>query len=363
MTEPTTRPPSFAVISGEQVHEAIGGREVQVTRMVEAAYRLHGEGATVNPDSYFLRFPDRPSSRIIALPASVGGPVGVHGIKWISSFPENVADGLPRASAVLILNDAETGYPFACLESSIISAARTAASAALAATVLTGRRELRAGFFGVGLIARYLHTYLAANGFSFSALGVHDLDPGHAAGFKGYLERTETAPVTIHDKPEDLIRSSDLVVFATVAGEPHVADPDWFSHHPLVLHISLRDLAPEIILSSYNIVDDVDHCLKAGTSPPPGRAADGEPRLRRRHPPRRPDRRGRAARGPDRGVLAVRPGRPRPGGGPLRLRPGGVLGRPADGAGVLPRAQTLRLISARAGMPPLWMRNAATSRR
>ncbi|MEW2359961.1 2,3-diaminopropionate biosynthesis protein SbnB [Spirillospora sp. NPDC029432] len=262
-----TQPPSFAVIPGSQVHEAIGGREERVTRMVEAAYRLHGEGATVNPDSYFLRFPDRPSSRIIALPASVGGTVGVHGIKWISSFPENVANGLPRASAVLVLNDAETGYPFACLESSIISAARTAASAALAATALTGRRELRAGFFGVGLIARYLHTYLAGNGFTFTELGVHDLNPEHAEGFKGYLERGGTAPVTVHDKPEDLIRSSDLVVFATVAGEPHVTDPSWFGHDPLVLHISLRDLSPEIILSSYNVVDDVDHCLKANTSP------------------------------------------------------------------------------------------------
>ncbi|NED58602.1 2,3-diaminopropionate biosynthesis protein SbnB, partial [Micromonospora aurantiaca] len=106
-----TQVPAFAVVSGAQVHEAVAGREEQVTRMVEAAYRLHGEGLTVNPDSYFLRFPDRPSDRIIALPASVKGDVGVHGIKWISSFPGNVANGVPRASAVLILNDAETGYP------------------------------------------------------------------------------------------------------------------------------------------------------------------------------------------------------------------------------------------------------------
>lgn len=262
--------PSFAVVSGAQVHEAINGREAQVTRMIEAAYRLHGQGATVNPDSYFLRFPDRPSSRIIALPASVKGEVNVHGIKWISSFPENVAAGIPRASAVLILNDTETGYPFACLESSIISAARTAASAALAAVELSERRGVRptrVGFIGVGLIARYIHTYLAGNGFEFDELGVHDLSREHAEGFKSYLQRTEHGSVTIHETAEDLIKSSDLVVFATVAGEPHVTDPAWFGHNPLVLHISLRDLSPEIILSSYNVVDDVEHCMKANTSP------------------------------------------------------------------------------------------------
>lgn len=262
--------PTFAVISGAQVHQAINGKEAQVTRMIEAAYRLHGEGATVNPDSYFLRFPDRPSSRIIALPASVKGDVNVHGIKWISSFPENVSAGIPRASAVLILNDTETGYPFACLESSIISAARTAASAALAAVELSerrGARPTRVGFIGVGLIARYIHTYLAGNGFKFEELGIFDLSAEHAEGFKDYLERTEPGQVTVHGTAEDLIRSSDLIVFATVAGEPHVTDPAWFEHNPLVLHISLRDLSPEIILSSYNVVDDVEHCMKAGTSP------------------------------------------------------------------------------------------------
>jgi N-[(2S)-2-amino-2-carboxyethyl]-L-glutamate dehydrogenase len=64
-----------------------------------------------------------------------------------------------------------------------------------------------------------------------------------------------------------LIRSSDVVVFATVAAEPHVQDVSWFDHNPLVLHVSLRDLAPEILLASTNVVDDVEHCLKANTSP------------------------------------------------------------------------------------------------
>ncbi|HVE95462.1 MAG TPA: 2,3-diaminopropionate biosynthesis protein SbnB [Pseudonocardiaceae bacterium] len=278
LSEPLTVPP-FAVISGAQVQRALQGRENQIMKEVEAAYRLHGAGDSVNPPSYFLRFPDRPSSRIIALPASIGGQVRVDGLKWISSFPENVAAGIPRASAVLILNDHDTGYPFACLESSIISATRTAASAALAADWLSRsrRRPTRVGFFGVGLIARYIHTFLAGTGWSFDEIGVHDLSTDNATGFcayltdylkEGQLEHSGTASrITVHDSSEQLIRSSDLVVFATVAAAPHVSDLSWFEHNPLVLHVSLRDLAPEIVLASTNIVDDIEHCMKANTSP------------------------------------------------------------------------------------------------
>ena len=70
----------------------------------------------------------------------------------------------------------------------------------------------------------------------------------------------------MHESAEELVRNSDLVVFATVAGTPHVTDPDWFSHHPVVLHVSLRDLSADVVLSATNIVDDVEHCLKADTS-------------------------------------------------------------------------------------------------
>ncbi|QTE01553.1 2,3-diaminopropionate biosynthesis protein SbnB [Streptomyces cyanogenus] len=262
--------PTFAVISGRQVQQALTGRERELVELVAATYRLHGAGDSVNPPSYFLRFPDRPTARIIALPASIGGPTRVDGVKWISSFPDNVRSGLPRASAVLILNDHDTGYPFACLESSVISATRTAASAALAADWLsrTRTRPRRVGFFGTGLIARYIHTFLAGTGWTFDAIGVHDLSADSTAGFRGYLRQAgATGQITVHDSAEDLVRSSDLVVFATIAGRPHVTAPGWFEHNPVVLHVSLRDLAPEILLTAANFVDDVEHCLQADTSP------------------------------------------------------------------------------------------------
>src|ERR687895_2851013 len=269
MPESITVPP-FAVISGAQVRDALRGREHQIVELVEAPYRLHSAGDSVNPPSYFLLFPDRPTARIIALPASIGGQVQVDGLKWISSFPDNVAAGIPRASAVLILNDHDTGYPFACMESSIISATRTAASAALGADRLTQgrRRPTRVGFIGTGLIARYIQMFLAGTGWSFDEIGVHDLSADSAAGFRGHLERSGVAGrITVHDSAEQPIRSSDLVVFATVSSKPHIHEVSWFAHNPVVLHVSLRDLAPEILLASTNVVDDVGHCLKANTSP------------------------------------------------------------------------------------------------
>jgi ornithine cyclodeaminase len=261
--------PSFAVIPGTLVYELIGGQEKRVIEAIENAYRIHGAGDTVNPASYFLSLKDRPRCRIIALPASVGGDIRADGLKWISSFPGNVSAGLPRASAVLVLNDQQTGYPLCCMEGSIVSAARTAAFATIGASWLShGRPRLaRVGFVGAGLIARYIHSYLTAAGWTFDEVGVHDIRADSAAGFQAYLRRSPAAGrIRVHRRAENLVRSSDLVVFATVAPKPHITEPAWLEHNPLILHISLRDLAAEIILGAANVVDDVEHCLTANTS-------------------------------------------------------------------------------------------------
>ncbi|MEV0230721.1 2,3-diaminopropionate biosynthesis protein SbnB [Nonomuraea sp. NPDC050786] len=260
MRDDTLVVPEFGVVPASSVRRTLAGTERQVIDLVERAYRDHGDRLTANPPSYFLRFPDRPAARIIALPASIRGDAAVDGLKWISSFPANTAAGIPRASGVLVLNDPATGHPYACLEASLISAARTAASAVLAADWLTrgGSRPVRVGYVGCGLIARTIHSYFTATGWSFESVAAYDAVPANAARF---------APgVVVHDTAEELMRACDLVVFATVAATPHVSAPEALERHPLVLHVSLRDLAPELIAEAANVVDDVDHCLRAGTS-------------------------------------------------------------------------------------------------
>lgn len=264
-----TATPTFSVVSGEQVRAVLAAKEPLVVDLVRRTYLAHDAGLTANPPSYFLRFEDRPAERIIALPASISADNPVNGIKWIASVPSNIERGLPRASAVAILNDPASGYPYACMESSIISAARTAASAALAADVLSRsrKRPRRLGIVGAGLIARHVHQYLAGTGWDFDAVGVFDIRSAQADAYVAEVRRADCgAAVRAYDDVELLIADSDLVVFATVAAEPHVWDTRCFEHAPLVLNISLRDLGPEIILSAVNVVDDVEHCLKANTS-------------------------------------------------------------------------------------------------
>jgi ornithine cyclodeaminase len=55
-------------------------------------------------------------------------------------------------------------------------------------------------------------------------------------------------------------------VLATTAAGPHLQDPALFTTGQTILHLSLRDLGVSVILSGQNIVDDVEHCMKAQTS-------------------------------------------------------------------------------------------------
>jgi N-[(2S)-2-amino-2-carboxyethyl]-L-glutamate dehydrogenase len=260
----------LSIVNGKTVFDIVRARRAECIDVVRDAYLAHAQGHSVNPDSYFLRFPEKPDCRIIALPAFIGDGFGVAGLKWIASYPGNVQRGFPRASAVLVLNSYDTGYPFAILESSIISAARTAASAALAAYWLSGqsRRAHSLGIVGTGFIARYVYDFLVDTGWAIEDVRLYDRSPLESEKFRTTTCRLEQhRAVTIEPDVEQLVRASDLILFTTVASVPHIADVALFEHNPLVLHVSLRDLAPQILLRSQNVVDDVEHVMKANTSP------------------------------------------------------------------------------------------------
>jgi ornithine cyclodeaminase len=257
------------IVRGHEVDTLLGGRELDIIGLVERAYIAHRAGQSSLPHSTFLRFPHEDRNRIIALPAYLGGDgFEVAGVKWVSSFPENINHGMERASAVIVLNSAQTGRPEAIIEGSIISARRTAASAALAAQRLSRGRDVSvAGIIGTGLINFEVVRFLLAACPEIRRLLVFDLDARRTAQFKQQCEElSDGLEVVAAASVAQILRESMLISLATTAIDPHISDVSECSPGATILHVSLRDLTPEAILTCDNIVDDVDHVCRARTS-------------------------------------------------------------------------------------------------
>ena len=261
------------VLGARDVAGVLRGREQAVVDAVRTAYLLHEHGQSSMPLSTFLDLPD-PTTRMIALAAQLGGETPVAGIKWIASFPGNLASGLPRASAVIVLNSMDTGRPVALLEGARISAARTAASAALAAAAIAGA-PASTGLVGCGVINREILRYCRLLCPSIERVVAYDREPGRAAGLVEELSGPargggpETEP-TIKAEAADSVTATcaecELVSFATTAASPHVGADAIHAGVATILHVSLRDLDPLALAEVDNVVDDVDHVFRASTS-------------------------------------------------------------------------------------------------
>ncbi|QOL15225.1 2,3-diaminopropionate biosynthesis protein SbnB [Dickeya dianthicola] len=257
----------FYVITSTDVHSWLSKNKKEISKIVKESYCLFHEGKITNPDSYFLRFPDSEKNRIIALPASINTNEGICGIKWISSFPENLENGLNRASAVIILNDRITGYPIACIEGSQISAIRTAASAVAGAEYLHHKKNHIdcLAIIGTGLISFSILEYFLTSGWIIDKVIISDTLNNKRTSFIKKFQSLSDVPIEWAETSYAITRS-DMIILATSAVTPHIHDPKLLSHNPTLLHISLRDLGEDIILNADNYVDDSSHAIKAKTS-------------------------------------------------------------------------------------------------
>lgn len=256
----------FKIIKGGVISNYLMNNSFAVAEEVKKTYLYHKEGRTNNPDSYFLTFPDNDKNRIIALPASIEAEdKKVSGIKWIASYPDNIEKNLQRASATLLLNDYETGYPIACLEASQISAHRTAASGAIAveALVSNGRKVRSISLVGCGVLGQKIIDYI--NLFDLGACKLNAFDANETYADHFVEKNKNKIPCEKVNSLKEAFEA-ELVILTTTASKPYINKNNVKITNQIILNISLRDIDTDIIEEALNIVDDVDHCLKAQTS-------------------------------------------------------------------------------------------------
>jgi len=251
-------------VSADVIELILSENRTEIIDLVAKTYQSFYDGFALNPDTYSLKFPQKANSRINALPAYVGQEINLAGMKWVASFPDNVTRNKQRASAIIIINSFETGYPLALLDGTQISSARTAASAALAARLLNPTKSSDCfAIYGAGIINRDLVKFLLDDGWALPRVQIRDPDSESKAVFENFCTELgcETEQFILNSAPNEC----DLVSFATTALDP------WYEYeirsHQTILHISLRDIVPNRLGGNVrNIVDDVSHAVKANTS-------------------------------------------------------------------------------------------------
>ncbi|MFE9245780.1 2,3-diaminopropionate biosynthesis protein SbnB [Nocardiopsis sp. NPDC006938] len=258
------------VLRRADVRAVLDGEEKTVLDVVARTYAAHDRGEDALPHSVFLRFPGNTTDRVIGLPAYVGGSEPAIGMKWIASFPGNVARGGERATAAILLNSPLDGSPVALVEGAVVSARRTAASAALAAgLLLEGAPEgydAGVSLVGCGVVNREVLRFLRARLPALRRVTLMDHDRGRAASFAASCRTTwPELEFSLADDHEEALRAHRLVSLATTAGTPYLS-LDACAPGTVVLHLSLRDVLPESILKARNVVDDTDHVCRADTS-------------------------------------------------------------------------------------------------
>jgi 2,3-diaminopropionate biosynthesis protein SbnB len=232
--------------------------------VIEEAVKCLANNEYSQPVKPYLRYRDL-KNRIIAMPAFIGGNINMSGIKWISSFPDNIKKGLPRAHCVVILNNADTGEPVGIINSGIISSIRTASVSGF--VIKSYLKKVRSGGLTVGIIGfgpigrHHLSMCSFILGDQCSKIILYDLNG---------VDITQIDPairdrVEVVDRWEKAYDESDIFITCTVSKERYIdRRPKPRSLH---LNVSLRDYKADVYkwFEGALIVDDWEEVCRENT--------------------------------------------------------------------------------------------------
>ncbi len=184
------------------------------------------------------------------------------GVKWVGSFPENYNRKLPQTTAVLIMNDVETGLPVAILDATQLTALRTAAVTAISASHLAREDSQVLGIIGCGVQGR--SNLLALNDiFGFSEIKVYDIRMSASQEYIEEMMPLVDKEVKLMENPKEVVIGSDIVVTATATlskPAPFIED-SWLGSGTLAVPLDVDSAWQWKTIKSVNkfVTDTWDH--------------------------------------------------------------------------------------------------------
>ena len=246
-------------LSGKDVSALGAGDMALALADVEEALKLVHLGEAIVPEKIAMGFgktvdDESVKGRINAMPGYLGGRFDMAGIKWIGSNPMNLQKGLPRASALTVLNDPDTKFPVCVLNGAEISAVRTGASSGVAAKYLAKKNAETLLLVGAGYqnMMQLEAIYLACPTLKY--FYVVDIVPEVGQRFAETMGEKLGVTITPLTAYSQCDRVPDVTVNATSAPVPVM---DIAAAHPGGLHICVGGLDhPDLYKRADKIVCD-----------------------------------------------------------------------------------------------------------
>ena len=180
----------------------------EIIDLLERAFLEKGRGRVEMPPKPGIH--TMPDAFIHAMPAYIPSMRSA-GIKWVSGYPENFKRGLPYISGLMILNDVETGFPYAVMDCAWITAMRTGAASALSAKYLARPESETVGILACGVQGRTNLEALACL-FPIKRVYAYDVLPEVQERFVAEMKERFGFEISGVNEPKEAVVESDLVV-------------------------------------------------------------------------------------------------------------------------------------------------------
>jgi ornithine cyclodeaminase len=210
------------------------------------------------------------------MPGYLGDPQSV-GAKIITIYPDNAQRGLPSHLGLVVLFDAQIGFPLAVMDAAEITAIRTAAASAVATRALARKDASRLAILGTGEQA-VTHLEAISKVRTLRSVRVWGRSIEKSESFAAAQGPRLSVPVEVSRTAEEAVQGADIVCTVTASREP-VLNGAWLgrgAHVNLVgaSRLNAREADDDVVSRSRFFVDsrtsaraeagELKHAMDAG---------------------------------------------------------------------------------------------------
>ncbi len=227
-------------------------------------HNSHGSQISFPKESPFPNMPldEGDDRRFMAMPAYIGGPFDMAGMKWYGSNSKNREKGLPRSILTVMLNDKDTGAPIALMSANILSAMRTGAIPGVGARYLAKKDAEVCGICGPGVMGKTTLAAVLASCPGIREVKVKGRGQKSLERFLTYAkEKYPEIPVIRGvDTVEELVRDTDVIAFANSGNTDPSTYPlvmgEWIKPGALIIGLSCFELDARFLADRCRLVVD-----------------------------------------------------------------------------------------------------------